>query len=133
MAKAWKRLAKDVKGLDLEGHDEDWHETRKAAKKARYAAEALTPVFGDPAKALATQVERVTELLGEHQDAAVAAETLRELAGRRGVGGTTGFALGLLHGLQRDEIRAARAELVKIWPDVSRSRWRRWLSGSANS
>jgi CHAD domain-containing protein len=127
VAKAWKRLNRDVRKLDLEGHDEDWHETRKAAKKTRYATEALVPVFGAPAKALAEQVERVTELLGEHQDAAIAAQTVATMAGQRGIAGATGFALGLLHGLQRDEIRAARRGLFAIWPEVHRPKLRRWL------
>ncbi len=47
-----------------EGTDDSWHETRIAAKRARYAAEALTPVFGGPARKLAKQLELVTELLG---------------------------------------------------------------------
>ena len=50
MAKAWRRLAKDARGLEPDGTDDSWHETRIAAKRARYAAEALTPVFGAPAK-----------------------------------------------------------------------------------
>ena len=44
---AWKRLARDVGRLELDGSDHDWHETRIAAKKMRYATEALVPVFGN--------------------------------------------------------------------------------------
>lgn len=124
---AWRKLAKAAKALHRDGPDEEWHEVRIQAKKARYAAEACVPVFGPPAKELAKQVERVTEVLGEHQDAAVAADTVQSFVSGRRIGATTGFALGLLHGMQRDAVDAAREQFTAIWPEVSRARWRRWL------
>lgn len=125
--KAWRRLVKDVVRLDADGADAEWHETRIAAKRARYAVEAMVPVFGDPAKAFAKQLEQVTEQLGEHQDAVIAADTARRMAGRRGVGGRTGFGLGLLYAAERDKVTAARAAFGRLWPEVSRRRHRRWL------
>lgn len=125
---AWKRLAKDVRGLEPEGHDEQWHEARKAAKRLRYTCESLVPVFGSRAGSLAGEAERVTDVLGEHQDAAIAARTCAELAGVRRVAGPTGFALGLLHDVEREAVRAARSRFVdEVWPGVSRPKHRRWL------
>ncbi|RKS80016.1 CHAD domain-containing protein [Motilibacter peucedani] len=124
---AWKRLAKDAKHLHLEGHDDDWHETRKAAKQVRYACDAVAPALGRPAKALAKQVTRVTELLGEHQDAAIAADVLVELAAGPHVSGRAGFALGLMHRDQRDAVHLARVEFGHVWRGVSASRHRAWL------
>jgi len=80
--RSWKRLARDVDALTADGPDHEWHETRIAAKRARYACEAVEPVFGKPARRLAERVELVTELLGEHQDAALAADTVRALAAK---------------------------------------------------
>ena len=107
--------------------DVHWHEARISAKQARYACEALVPVFGKPARRLAEQLEKVTELLGEHQDAAVAAATVQRLAAGRQVSGPMGFALGLLHGFERDSVLKARAQFRTIWPEVSDRRWRTWL------
>jgi CHAD domain-containing protein len=127
VSRAWRRLARDVRRLELDGPDKEWHETRIAAKKARYACEAVEPVFGKPARRLAENVELVTELLGEHQDASIAATTIQDLARRRGVGTSTAFVLGLLCAQQRSAVEETRQELIGIWPEVSRRRWRRWL------
>lgn len=114
--KSWRKLAKEVRALTLEGPAEQWHEARITAKRARYAAEALAPVFGAPAKALASALADVTEQLGEHQDAAIAQETCRELAAQ--FDGATGFALGLLHAYEVECELIARVRLAEIWPTV---------------
>nr|WP_269204670.1 CHAD domain-containing protein [Motilibacter deserti] len=127
VAKAWKRLDRDVKGLQLDGPDEEWHEARKAAKQVRYACEAVAPALGKPAKRLAKQVERVTEHLGEHMDASVAAHTLQGFAAGSHVGGRTGFALGLLYCEERAAMDLARHEFLDLWPEVADPKHRRWL------
>ena len=127
VAKAWRRLARDVDALEIDGHDEAWHETRIAAKRARYACDSVAPALGAPARQLAKQLEVVTELLGEHQDASIAAETLRELAHTGRVSGRAGFTLGLLHAAQREAVHTARLRLVAAWPEVSRPDGLRWL------
>ncbi len=114
--KAWRRLDKEVKELTIEGPADIWHETRITAKRARYAAEALAPVFGAPAKQLAQGLSTVTELLGEHQDASIAQETVRELAAH--FDGPTGFALGLLHTYEQHTELIARVRFQKQWPLV---------------
>jgi CHAD domain-containing protein len=114
--KAWRKLAKEVKALTLHGPAEEWHETRITAKRARYAAEALVPVFGAPAKGLASALSTVTEQLGEHQDASIAQETCRALAAQ--FDGPTGFALGLLHAYEGEQELVARIRLQEQWPAV---------------
>ncbi len=125
--RAWKRLSRDIEALDVAGPDTDWHEARIAAKRARYACEAVEPIFGKPARRLAGLVEQVTELLGGHQDATLAASAVRALADRDRLAGSTGFALGVLHSAERDAAARARADLFDLWPEVSRGRHRRWL------
>ncbi len=127
VAKSWRRLARDVDALELDGHDDAWHEARIAAKRARYACESVAPALGAPARRLAKRLEVVTELLGEHQDASIAAETVRALAHTGRVSGRAGFALGLLHGAQRDAVHATRLRLVAVWPEVSSPDGLRWL------
>jgi CHAD domain-containing protein len=46
------------------------------AKRTRYAAEAVVPVYGRDARRFATAVKRVQDVLGEMNDAAVAAHWL---------------------------------------------------------
>jgi len=127
MRAAWKRLRRDAKSLQRKGPDDTWHAARIRAKHARYAAEALAPVFGKPASRLARQLARVTELLGRHQDAALTAETARDLAEGNDVDGRAGYVLGLVYRQQRDEVKAARKEFLHVWPQVAAPRWRRWL------
>jgi CHAD domain-containing protein len=123
----WRRLAARVARAHHSGVPEDYHQVRIAAKRLRYAAEAVAPAFGKPASRLAEQAERVQELLGEHQDAMVSQETLRAMAASP-AGRSVGFTLGLLH--QREEARAlaARSEFVEVWAEVRRRRYRDWLA-----
>lgn len=126
VASAWKKLAKRARALDGDSADEDWHDVRKRAKQVRYAAEAVEPALGKPAKRFAQQVERVTEVLGDHQDAVVAAKSLEGLLDGR-PSARAAFALGALWEEQRRDVRARRAEFATVWPAVSAGRHRRWL------
>ena len=76
---------------------------------------------------MSKQAEEVQEVLGEHQDAVIAADTLRAIATERG-GGSVAFTLGLLHARQSDAVAASRAEFRRVWAKASRPRYRRWLS-----
>ncbi|MBD0292985.1 MAG: CYTH and CHAD domain-containing protein [Jiangellaceae bacterium] len=134
--KAWKRLAKRAKAaLDADAaessggpgaSDDDWHQVRIAAKRARYAAEAVAPVLGSDAKALARQVERVTDALGEQQDAADAIRAIRELTASADA--PASFTLGFLYGAEQERIATVRRRFTQLWPKVRRRKWRRWLT-----
>ena len=118
--RAFRRLARRVKELELEGPAQVWHDARISAKRARYAADAVAGVFGAPAKRLGSALSEVTEVLGEHQDACIAQDVLRELAATYGIDGKTGFALGLLHEYEFEAELHNRLEFEKIWPQVRR-------------
>ncbi len=126
--KRWKRLDREAEVLhdEIQGHDDHWHHTRITAKKARYTVEACVPVFGGPARKLAKQLETVTELLGEHQDAAIAADIVRGLV-TKATGPRAAFALGALYDQQRRRVAEVRQEFVESWPRISHSEWRKWL------
>lgn len=127
MKATWKRLAKEVRTLHTKGGDDDWHEARIRAKHARYAAEAMAPVFGEPASKLAARLADVTDVLGLHQDAAVATLAAHTLATRKRINGGAGYALGLLHDDQRREMKAARRRFRRLWPKVAAKRRRAWM------
>ena len=60
------------------------HEARKAAKRARYAAETALPALGGAARRQAAQAKKLQELLGDHHDSVVAVSPAR--SGRPGPG-----------------------------------------------
>jgi CHAD domain-containing protein len=73
------------------------HRARKAAKRARYAAELRTPLDSS-AKRTAKHYKRIQRVLGDHQDSVVAADVLRRLALIAGTTeGENGFTFGLLY------------------------------------
>jgi CHAD domain-containing protein len=128
--KACRRVQAAVTGLadgsDRDAQDHHLHEVRIAAKRARYAAEAVRPVIGRPAKALAAAMAQVQETLGDHQDAVVERQWLRDLAVRSFLAGENSFTLGRLHGLtdaraEHDEERftdvwTATGKVITAWP-----------------
>ncbi|MGW2086025.1 CYTH and CHAD domain-containing protein [Streptomyces sp. NPDC001880] len=131
--KEYRRLAARV-GHALElppGHDRDvaLHEARKAAKRARYAAEAARPALGGPAKRFAKRMKAVQSLLGDHQDSVVAREALRTLAAQAHAAQESAFTWGLLYG--REEAAAAdrERELPRVWERASRAELRAALGG----
>jgi CHAD domain-containing protein len=80
VAGAWRRVARRHAELEhADDPDEARHRTRKAAKRARYTAEAARPVLGEPARRLAVQAGKVQETLGAYQDSVIARERLAEL------------------------------------------------------
>lgn len=132
-SKAWRKLAKDCDRLlhdERRGEgapDAEWHETRIVAKKARYAVEVLAPVFGTQASTLAKKLSEVTEVLGEHQDAAIAKERVEELGTLPVASPQAAFVMGVLRGVEQESADAQRGVFATVWPDVSKPRWRRWL------
>ncbi|MEU1671522.1 CYTH and CHAD domain-containing protein [Streptomyces roseifaciens] len=100
------------------------HDARKAAKRARYAAEAATPALGKPAKRFTRRMKDVQSLLGDHQDSVMTRTALRTLAAEAHAAGESTFTLGLLYG--REERRAAwdEVELQLVWRKASRKRYR---------
>lgn len=128
-AKAWRRLDRAVRAIDRDSPDEQLHRARILAKQARYASEACALAFGAPAQRLAKQIVRVQDVLGEHQDAIVAAEAVQRLAQARSAreSGDLGFALGMLYCMQVHAAGDARAALPGVWQDVRRPAHRSWL------
>jgi CHAD domain-containing protein len=103
------------------------HEARKAAKQARYAAEAARPVAGKRAKRLAAAMEAVQELLGDHHDSVVVRSVLREQAMRCHAVGGNPFTYGLLHGRAAAAADRLEAQLAGAWRTASRRKVRSWL------
>jgi CHAD domain-containing protein len=106
---------------DSGDRDARLHEVRKAAKRARYAAEAAVPVAGKRAKRLADRMEEVQELLGEHNDGVTARPVLRELGVLAYLGNENGFTFGLLSGLEHEHAERSKAAYDELRPSL---RWK---------
>lgn len=107
--------------------DEVLHEARKAAKRARYAAEAAVPVAGAPAAALAAAMEDVQELLGGHQDAVVTRALLREVALAAQRAGEPSFTYGRLHAKQELGATSIEGDLPAARAAYGRKKISGWL------
>ena len=102
------------------------HDARKAAKRARYAAESVASVFGKDARTLAAAMEHVQETLGEHLETATTRRRLQDLAHRTSDPGTA-FALGRRDAFEEVQGERSAVEVDAAWAAASRKRLRRWL------
>jgi CHAD domain-containing protein len=123
----WRRVRREERRASDHPTDEQLHEVRKRAKQARYAAEAVVPVAGKPAKRFARAMERVQDHLGDLQDAVVMHRWLRDAARAAGPEGPTVLLAGELAGLCAAERRRLRREWPAVWKRARRRRRRRWL------
>jgi CHAD domain-containing protein len=124
--KPWRRLRKAVRQAGDDPADDQLHQIRIRAKRARYAAEAVEPVIGTPAEDFADAVADLQSVLGDHQDAVVGEAWLREAAAasRRDVA----LVAGLLIAAERASAADTRDRWGKVWKAANRKRLRAWLS-----
>jgi CHAD domain-containing protein len=113
--------------LEPNGPDEAWHAVRVNGKRARYAVEAVAGVLGGEAAALAHALAAVQDLLGEHQDAAVAAATWLAIANADPDDHVLAVTAGRLYERERAAARAARAAFPEAWRAASRRRLTAWM------
>jgi len=113
---AWSALRKRVRRRARPPSDSELHHIRIAAKRVRYAAEAVAPLAGRRARALARTVEAVQTVLGEQHDAVIAGARLRASA----LDGTAFVAGELAMIEQRDAVDRRRA-WRHAWRDAERA------------
>jgi len=123
-----RRVAAADHTTDTATRNERLHEVRKAAKRARYAAETMAPVYGRPAKRFAKAAKRVQSILGDQHDAVVAQSELREIGVRTYLDGENPYTYGLLQGVEQANAAALDAKYRRAWKRASRKSLRRWLS-----
>jgi CHAD domain-containing protein len=114
--RAERKVARRLEKANASGDIHLLHGARKAAKRARYAAEAAEPVIGRKAGVKqAGRYQKLQDLLGEHQDSLVSAEVLRRLGAKAGtVPGENGFAFGVLHEREERNAQLARDKARRI-------------------
>jgi CHAD domain-containing protein len=104
------------------------HEARKAAKKARYAAEVAAPVDPAGAAALAGAMAGLQELLGDQHDSVVTRELLLAAARRAHAAGENAFTYGLLHGRQATGATDVEAGLPAARQALAGKKATAWLA-----
>jgi CHAD domain-containing protein len=133
VAKPWRQLAYGSDGvtgagaLDRMAPDDDWHEVRIRGKRARYATEAVAGVLGGAAAELGKALARVQNLLGEHQDAVVAAQTWLGIARADPDDHALAVTAGRLVERERAVVREVRDAFPDAWAATDRRRLTEWL------
>ena len=108
--KADRRLAEALET----GDDAMLHRARKAAKRARYAAELCKPVDKN-AKRTVKYYKNIQSLLGDHQDTVVACEALQRMAVAAGTTvGENGFTYGMLYAREQQIARQCRRDARRL-------------------
>ena len=130
-AKSWKSLMKRARALRPNDPDKDFHDVRKRAKRARYAAEDLAEVIGKrrakEAIRFAQGLTKVQDVLGEHQDAVTAAQTISRIVATQPTDVPFKLTAHRLLKLQLRLADDARERYFKVWDKLDRKKRRRWL------
>ena len=118
-AREFRRLRKAMRALGADPPDDELHAARIAVKRARYAAELAERSTGRGATAFIREAKVLQDVLGDHQDAAVAEARIRALVGARAPA-VQAIAAGRVIERQHERRRAARAAYPKAWRDLER-------------
>lgn len=127
-AKAARRMRRATPDDAANASDEALHEVRKAAKRARFAFETIATTEGKPAARAAERCHDVQEVLGQHQDSVLARQLLRRLGAGSAGPARNGFTFGLLHQVESDSARRARAATPDLIHRATRRKALDWLT-----
>ena len=122
----WHKLEKRASRLPDEPTGAQLHEIRIRTKRVRYAAEAAAPVAGKPAGALARAAARLQDVLGDLNDAGVAAGWLDEWAAHAGPGDAARAAETLAE-LERGAASELRGRWRSAWDELARPKLHAWM------
>jgi CHAD domain-containing protein len=113
------RLAKRVDRLGASPADEALHRLRIRVKRVRYTLELAVPDADKRTQRMIRAAKRLQDVLGEHQDAVVAEERIRELAAD--AESTFAFVAGRLAERQSERRRKLRGQLPNAWRRLRRA------------
>lgn len=109
--KEFKRTRKAFETLDRRSQDEELHAARIRVKRARYAAELAAPELGEAGERFVSAAKKLQDVLGEHQDSAVAEEWVVRWSNLNA--GSSDLAEALVA-----QQRKRRQKARKAWPDA---------------
>jgi CHAD domain-containing protein len=123
----YRKLRKDGDKLDGHSPAAELHALRIRGKRLRYLVEFVTPIYGQPAERFARRVVELQDVLGNHQDAHVAVERLREMLGARhdSISLELAFLMGELAERYEGVGAEMRREFGGTYSRLTRKPWRR--------
>lgn len=128
VGKAYRKAERAMRAAErATDRDAALHEVRKAARRLRYACEAVAPVVGKPARRTRKRAKRVQDVLGRHHDLVSLRAPLRDAGVQAHLDGANGFTFGLLHGRAVELARQAEAEFPPAWRRLARPKATRWM------
>jgi len=130
LQRIYRRGSEAMEAALEQGDDESWHDWRKRVKDLWYALRILEPIAAHQLKGMVAEADRLSDVLGAHNDIAVLREALEEHAGA-----LDGGQLELVRAAidrRRDELRLAAvplgrrlyAEAPKRFVRRTRSYWK---------
>ena len=122
MRRVWKKLRDRVRLAGPEPTDRDLHRIRIQAKHTRYAAEALTPIVGNPARRFVHRAAELQGLLGKQHDAVAAGIALRAHI----PDSAHAFIGGEFAAIQRADAQHYRERFPRCWKRLARPKHRRF-------
>ena len=122
----WHSLEKREKALGSSPSDDQLHQIRIRTKRVRYAADAVVPIVGKPARTFARAAAGLQEVLGDLQDAVVAARWLDDWCTH----GREPGGIRAAEALVASEIAGAaqqRTEWHAAWEKLAAPELRAWM------
>ena len=126
LRRPWHKLEKRAGKLGDSPSDEQLHAVRIRTKRVRYAAEAVEPIVGKPARAFAKAAERLQDVLGELNDAVVAEHWLAKW-GRHGRSLEELRAADAIAASERADAEKLRSEWQAAWEELADPELRVWM------
>lgn len=120
----FKKLRKAVAALPKRPSDRELHDVRIKVKRARHTGELAHGLVGRVAERFVAKAHKVQDVLGEHQDAVVAEQRIRELFEE--TGHAQNVAADRLLTRQKKRRKAAVAAFRDEWPKLERRGVKAW-------
>jgi CHAD domain-containing protein len=124
-AREFRKFERELDRLEPEPNNAELHRLRVRGKRARYAGELAAPAVGKVAHRFVARAKEVQDVLGEHQDAVVAEDRLRELIRAKPEPGIA-FVAGRLIERQRVRTSAARRRAPKALRKLRKAGRKAW-------
>jgi CHAD domain-containing protein len=121
----WEHLRKRVGELGKHPANAELHRVRILARRARYAAEAASAVI-PAAERHADAIADLQGVLGDHQDAVVAQQWLRNSTAKEATA-PEAFVAGLLVRDEQELARKYRRGWPDAWAEADRKKLKAWL------
>jgi CHAD domain-containing protein len=120
------KFRKAARRIDDDSEPDDYHRLRIRGKRLRYTLEFLCDLYPDETKPIVKRLTALQDILGEHHDAVVAIERLRDLAavGDDRLTPPTAFAMGEIAERYRRRAAELEPEARAAYKPIAGKRWK---------